>query len=82
MPLFKLLSGKELALIEAERSELERLRAEMSALIELKPLAFYMKEKGVTMRDFVIGRAHISWNPRKAPRVDVKAMKERDEVEI
>lgn len=77
MPIIKILSGKQWALIEAERRELERLRAEISLLMELRPLYFHMQEKGFTMRDFVIGRAHISWNPRKAPRVDVKAMMEK-----
>jgi len=39
-----------------------------------------LKDKGMTLGDLVQNKAHLSWNPRRTPRVDVRAMMEKDGV--
>jgi hypothetical protein len=58
-----------------KRSTWNNIQGELERLKKVDRL---LKDKGMTDEDLEKGRAHISWNPKKAPRVNVRAMMERD----
>lgn len=73
MPIIKILTGRQYELLQADLAH-HKSRTEI--------IDGLLKDKGMTIGDLVQGKGHISWNPRKAPRVDVKAMMEKSPVRM
>jgi len=73
----KIISTKKWELLQADLAQARREKQAMAEVLKMYvPLDKHLKSKGITLDDIANSRAHVSWNPKQAPRVNVREMME------